>query len=212
MSPTPSPERSTQSSLNPEPAILQQFVFVKQSDNVNSSKTRRAVRSHAMRAVRRQQRQENAKVIRVKWPGEHTTREQLQAMIHDEQVPEDEERQSISPPEGRTQSGSQEGDVFGGTPLPEWSESPTSVKNHSLSLTKVHGSRNLHFEELKSPSSMRRQDPSPYTNVEADEEVAGNSVSARSFLGSGRVDPFQTFPIHSDRSVQQLADHCTPPW
>ena len=116
MSAEPSPEWSAQSSSASEATVLPRFSFVQQSENVIASNTRRAVRSHAMKAVRRQQRQDNVKSFRLKWPEEQTASEDLQLTWPKELSLGFEHQQTRPNPESRIQRGTEE-DVLDNHPI-----------------------------------------------------------------------------------------------
>ena len=204
---------STQSKSGLQPAVLPQYSFVEQSENINASKTRRAVRSHAMKAVRRQQRQENIRTFRLRWPEERSSGKEPQ----------------LTWPEGQSSSFGEE------QRRPELQEAETQKANVSgiLSLNSSEFSINFDgyhpfavdyqpgqmsgykippFEGVEPPPSAETHVYPQYTTAEADEEIPWVGASARTLLGAGRVNPFQTFPGRADRSMSELIDHCMFPF
>jgi hypothetical protein len=60
-------------------------------------------------------------------------------------------------------------------------------------------------------SSSSKTCPKPHQSIEVAKETTSQSLvkaSPMTFLGAGRVDPFQTFPIEATRDIHQLVDHC----
>ena len=202
---------NTQPDLGSAPVNPPCYSFVQQSENVNSSKARRAVRSHAMKAVRRQQRQESAKTFRLKWPEEHSSGKTLRCIRPREQSSVFEERRETPQIEGRIQTRSQEGDVISGPPMPQRSKSVRSVDEYDP--LQVDSQYAVHPLSVTATSfdDLGRRKFSPYNTAEAGEDVTPTGVYARTLLGAGRIDPFQTLPIRPNRSLPELVDHCTFP-
>ena len=190
---------------------LPQYSFVQQSDNVGASRTRRTVRSHAMKAVRRQQRQENVKTFQLMWP-EQSFYHNSQPAKPEIQFSELAEQHSQS--HHQRHSLTQEERAFGGLfshnprePIENLEEdelirdSPPRVAS-----TRVHR-RSERVERLPflGRSAYSRTIPS-----EAGQEASSNGKTMQKVLGAGRVDPFQTFPVRADRSMSELMDHCMP--
>ena len=210
---------STESSVarSPQPGLcsgsvdLPRYSFVQQSENVNSSKARRAVRSHAMKAVRRQQRQESGKTFRLKWPEEHSSGKSLRSIRPHEQSSTLEERRETLQLEGRIQTRSQEGNITSGTPLLQWSESVGNVDEYDPLQVDPQISVHPPSERATFFDALERQELSPYNTAKAGEEFMPSGIYARTLLGAGRIDPFQTLPIRPDRSLPELVDHCMFP-
>ena len=196
---------NTPSSLNQESTEPQRYTFVQHSDNVNASSTRRAVRSHAMSAVRRLQRQESAKTIRLKWPEEFSAGRTTERSWPDGQSAGFGEQHEDEEP---IQVQRQEGEAICGTPHPAVSEPLSSADGHN--------SLRIDFQSSKSPSSegarslqfLERQDLLSYATTEVDEKTTPTFDYPQTLLGAGRLDPFQTSSIHINRSLAELVDHC----
>ena len=208
MSVAPSVTCSTTSTLNPESTNLQQYSFVQHSDNVNASSTRRAVRSHAMRAVRRQQRQESTKPFHLKWLRGYSPSETFQRTRPDEQsagsnkqygTPQFEEPILIQP---------QEGEAVGGTPSLDLSEPLGSLDRNDSLPTHFQSSISPPSEGTRSLYSLERLDLQPYATIDEDEETTPTFDHPQTHLSAGRLDPFQTSSIHINRSLAELIDHC----
>lgn len=192
---------------------MPRYSFVQQSENVIASKTRRAVRSHAMKAVRRQQRQDNTKAFRLKWPKEPSSGERFQLTRPEEELSGIEERQKRPQPEGQVQEVTLSEDLIG-------SVSPLKLLEPARSLgeydpLQIDFQPGQLFDYMDPPSkgtdslySIERPSSSHDVAAEADEEVTPTGTKARNLLGAGRVDPFQTFPVHAHRSMSELIDHC----
>lgn len=60
----------------------------------------------------------------------------------------------------------------------------------------------------ESSSSAMRPTSSQYVTAAIGEEIHPSGTNARALLGAGRVDPFQALPVHADRSISELIDHC----
>lgn len=191
---------------------MPQYSFVLQSDNINASSTRRAVRSHAMKAVRRQQRQENAKAFSLKWPEEQPLGKKLQLTWPEEQSPEFEGPEKGAQLEKRVREGTPGGHLFGRVPLQASLEPVGSLDDYNpLQMGFQPDQDSLymdpHSEGAKSLYPSMRQAPSQCATAEDDEEIHPSSTSARTLLGAGRMDPFQTFPVRADVSMSELIDH-----
>ena len=199
MSTVPPAACSTRLSSDSGPVDLPRYHFVQQSENVNASRTRRALRSHAMRAVRRQQRQEGAKTIRFMWPEQHSSGKNGQLTWPDERSSGFDERQKMSQLEECIRKQPKEGGLISGTPVPEWSK-PTIILDE-YDLLQIYPQS----EGTASFYSLNRQE---FSSAEADEEVTTTNIHARTLLGAGRIDPFQTSPGRADQSLSELLDHC----
>ena len=197
------------SKLSPKPSLgsasmeLPQFSFVQQSDNVDASRTRRAVRSHAMKAVRRQQRQENVKTFQLTWP-EQPSHKDSQLANPEVQFPELAEQYSQS--QHQRQSPTQEERAFGSLPSHNYQEPIKNLEGDEMTTdspsevasTRVHR-RSGRLEHLAYSRTI---------SSEAEQEISSDGKIIREFLGAGRVDPFQTFPVPANRSMSKLMDHC----
>ena len=199
---------STTSTLNPEATNIQQYSFVQHSDNVNASSTRRAVRSHAMRAVRRQQRQQSARPVHLKWLRGYSPSQTIQRTRPDEQsagsnkqygTPHFEEPILVQP---------QDGEAVGDAPSPDLSEPLSSLDGNDSLLTHSQSSIGLPSEGARSLYSLDRLDLQPYATMEVDEETTPDFDHPQTLLGAGRLDPFQTSSIHINRGLAELIDHC----
>ena len=186
-----------------------QYSFVQQSDNVGASRTRRTVRSHAMKAVRRQQRQENVKTFQLTW-SEQSSYTDSQLANPKIQVSELAEQHSRS--QHQRQSPIQEERAFGSLPSHKSQEPIKNLEEYELATdspprvasTRVHR-RSEWVEHL--PLIGRSAYSRTYSS-EAGQENSSNGKIIREVLGAGRVDPFQTFPVRADRSMSELMDHC----
>ncbi len=209
MSAKPSSAWSTESKSGLEPMVLAQYSFVEQAENINASKTRRAVRSHAMKAVRRQQRQETIKTFRSRWPEEHSSDKEPQLPWPEGKLSSFGEGQKRPDLE---EGGTQEANVSG-IPSLNPSESiisfdgydPFAVNNQS---GQISGYTTSPFKGTEPSHSAETHASSQYTTAEADEVIPRVDTNARTLLGAGRVNPFQTFPGRTDRSMFELIDHC----
>ena len=199
---------NTPSSFNQEPTKSQRYIFVQHSENVNASSTRRAVRSHAMSAVRRLQRQDIAKPIQLKWAREYSTGRIPGSTSSDRQSASFDKQHGITQSEGPIWIQRQESGTLCGTPRPEVSKPLNNADEQMSFLTgsqiflesPSEGTRSLYFSE--------GQDPQPYATMKVDEEITPTLDSAQTPLGAGRLDPFQTSSIHINRSLAELIDHC----
>lgn len=212
MSARTSIQGSRQSSSDSASKTRQQYSFVDQSENINASKTRRAVRSHAMRAVRRQQRQESLRNFRLKWPDEYASSQDNQQTSQDEQLSGIEDRQNSPQLHGRKLEGSQGRDSISGTNLLASPEPARRLDEDDPLRMDVDQISNFLDPRSEGPEylyPLGRNDSSQYTTMVADEEATRSGTNARTFLGAGRVDPFQTFPVQANRSISELVDHCT---
>ena len=202
---------TTSSGFNQEPMNPRRYVFVQHSDNVNASSTRRAVRSHAMSAVRRLQRQENANPIRLKWPREYSVGRTTGRTTPDGQPAGFDDQfgtlQSTEP----IQIQRQEVESIGDTPQVELSELLDSADGHNSSLMDFQNSIGPQTERARSFYFSERQGPQPYTTEEVEEKNTPTFTLPQTPLGAGRLDPFQTSSIHINRSLAQLIDHCVLP-
>ena len=198
----------TPSSFNQEPTKPQRYTFVQHSDNVNASSTRRAVRSHAMSAVRRLQRQESAKPIRWKWPEERSAGRTIERSSPDGQSAGFDEQDEN---EGPIQIQPQQGQAICGTPYAATSEPLSSANEHNSLLFDFQSSMGSPSEGAKSLHFSERQDLLPYATMEVDEKITPNFEYPQTLLGAGRLDPFQTSSIHINRSLAELVDHCVLP-
>ena len=201
---------STQSSSGSASVELPQYSFVQQSDNIGASKTRRAVRSHAMKAVRRQQRQEKVKTFQPVWPEEQSSNKEYQLAKPEIQLSELGERQSQS--QHQRQSSTQEERAFGSLPSPESQEPTRNLEEYELPIYSPPGlpsTRVYPRSEWVEPLPFVGRSASSRTlSSKAEEEIFPNGMIIRELLGAGRVDPFQTFPVRADRSMSKLMDHC----
>ena len=189
---------------------LPQYSFVQQSDNIGASRTRRAVRSHAMKVVRRQQRQENVKTFQLTWPEEQSSNKQSQLAKPVIRFSKLAERQSQS--QHQSQSSTGEERAMGSLPSSESQEPTRNLEEYGLptdsaprqSSFRVHPRSNWveHLPFVGRSASSRTLSP------EAEEEILPNAKVIRKLLGAGRVDPFHSFPGRADRSMSELMDHC----
>ena len=187
---------------------LSQYSFVQQSENVNASTTRRTVRSHAMKAVRRQQRQESAKNFRLKWPEEQSSTKIFQLTWPDKQLPSSRQLQirqkhieKVSPHEP----------VISSTASLERPESANTSGENELFQSGSGTTVNPPPDQADPSDSQEKQSSSQNTIADADEEIPPTSTNIQTLLGAGRINPFQTFPVRADRNISQLIDHCTLP-
>ena len=192
---------------------MPQYSFVQQSENVNASKTRRAVRSHAMKAVRRQQRHDNTKAFRLKWPEQSSSGEQLQLTGPEEQSSVVGRRQKRSQSDRHVQGGPQGEDLVGSIPLLDFMEPTGSFDEYdplemSFQPAQVSDYSDPPSGATESLCSVERPASSYDAHAEVDEEVTPTGTKARDLLGAGRVDPFQTFPVRPDHGMSKLIDHC----
>ena len=199
---------STRSGLELETLTLSRYNFVQQSENVNASTTRRAVRSHAMKAARRQQRQESAKTFRLKWPKEKSSAKKVLLILPDEQPfsfglaqAEKKHGQEGSPDEG----------VISSTPSLERSKSTSSPGVSDQFPLGSWTIMNLPSNEADSLPSQEREASSQSTTADVDDQIPPTSTNVQTLLGAGRIKIFHKFPIRADRSMSQLIDHCTLP-
>ena len=199
---------STASTLNPEPTNFQQYSFVQHSDNVNASSTRRAIRSHAMRAVRRLQRQESAKSLHLKWARGYSPGETFQRTRSDEQSVSSNGRDETLQLEEPILKQPQEGEAISGTPILDLSEPSSSLYGNKALLTHPQSSIGPPFEEARWLDSPEILDPQSYTTMEVGEGSSPTLDHPQTPLGAGRLDPFQTSSIHINRSLAELIDHC----
>ena len=205
----PSSNLSPQSSSGLASMELPQYSFVQQSDNVGASRTRRTVRSHAMKAVRRQQRQENVKTFQLTWP-EQSFYKDSQLVNPEAQFPELAEQYSQS--QHQRQNSTQEERVFGSHPSHNSQEPIKNLEEDELTTgyppavasTLVH----RRPERVERLFITGRSAYSRTVSSEAEQEFSSDGKIIREFLGAGRVDPFQTFPVRADRSMSELMDHC----
>lgn len=201
---------STGSTSGPE-AMAPLYSFVPQSENVTASKTRRLVRSHAMRAVKRQQRQEMARPIRLKWLEEpsHSERPQL-TWLDGQSFDSRKPRQTVQLHE-IMQEESQEGGLISGTSIMEGSEPLESPDEHDTQGIDFQSCLRPLSEATRSFYYQERQDSFPYTSTDVAKEATLNLTRPRTPLGEGRVDPFQTSTIHINHNLAKLIDHCEFP-
>ena len=204
MSTEPPVACSTRSNSDSGPVDLPRYHFVQQSENVNASRTRRAMRSHAMRAVRRQQRQEGAKTI-LQQP---SSGKNLQLTWPDERSSSFKKQQQMPQLEERIQEQSQEGGVISRFPIPEWSEPAKCVDEYDL--LQIHYRCSI-YPFLEGPESFYSLEKLKSSSAEADEEVTTTNIHARTLLGAGKIDPFQTSPVRVNQSLSELLDHCMSP-
>ena len=207
---------STQSSSRPEIVTLPRFSFVQQSENVNASKTRRAVRSHAMKAVRRQQRQERVKTFRLKWPDEYSSTKVSQPTQSGELSSGSEERQERPQLEWRVPEGTEGNDLFNSnlsleSAQPDGSHDEYDPLHLNSELGRKSSSVESPYERPESLYSLRRPVSSRHAIAEPKQAIPPTGTIARTFLGEGRVDPFQTFPVYADLRMSELIDHCMSP-
>lgn len=192
---------------------MPQYSFVQQSDNVNASKTRRAVRSHAMKAVRRQQRHENTKAFRLKWPDQPSSGEQPQLTLPKEQSSSNERRQTSPQPDRHLQEETRGEDlVVGSIPLLDFLGPARAFDEYDpLQMDSQQAQVSDYMDPPSGTDSVYSiERPASYyhANAEADEDVTPTNAQARDLLGAGRVDPFQTFPVRADHDMSKLTDHC----
>ena len=190
------------------PTYLRHFSFVQQSENVNASKTRRAVRSHAMRAVRRQQRHDSARPTRLRWPRESSSSKSRQITKPDKKLADSAEQLKTPRLEEQIQPLSKEGDANSDDPSWDLSNLFSGLNEHVSLQTEFQESRVAPSEGLSSMYSSEGQDLQPYTATEVDKEIMPTFTHPRTLLGAGRLDPFQTSPIHINRRLAELIDHC----
>ena len=188
--------------------VLPQYSFIQQSDNVNASKTRRAVRSHAMRSVRRQRRQESANDFRLKWPDEQASGKNFQPTGREQQSSDSGEQPQRPEIEGRIQKRRHDTEFANGTALLEWSEPAGSNDDYDPLPLRSQSTTDPPSEPASSLQRLGRGSFSPYTTVETGEEVTPIGENARTLLGAGRLDPFQTLPITASGRNSELVDHC----
>ena len=199
---------STTSAMNTEPTKFQQYNFVQHSDNVNASSTRRAIRSHAMRAVRRLQRQESAKSLHLKWsrgysPGEifqRTRPDEQSASFNGQDVTPQFEEPILKQP--------REGEAMSGTPILDLTEPSNSLDGNNSLLMHSQSTIGPPSEGVRCLYSSERLDSQPYANMEVEEEIMSTFDHPQTPLGAGRLDPFQTSSIHMNHSLAELIDHC----
>ena len=204
-----SSKQSRQSSSDSASMELSQYSFVQQSDNVGASRTRRTVRSHAMKAVRRQQRQEDVKTFHLTWP-EHSSYQDSQ--LANPEIPFSELAEQHSQSQHQRQNPTQEERVFGSRSSHDSQEPIKNLEEDELTIdsspkvasTRVH----RRSERVESSPFIGRSAYSRTISSEAEQENSSNGRTIREFLGAGRVDPFQTFPVRADRSMSELMDHC----
>ena len=182
----------------------QRYIFVQHSDNVNASSTRRAVRSHAMSAVRRLQRQKSAKSIQLKWPRENSAARTPGCTSPDGQSAAFDEQHETPQSEGLIRIQRQDS----GTPNPDFSEPLSSADEHNSLLMASQTIIGPPSEAARSLYFSEGQDPQPYANMEVDEQTMSALDHPQTPLGAGRLDPFQTSSIHINRSLAELIDHC----
>lgn len=204
--------RTSPSASNPESTSQERYIFVQHSDNVNASSTRQAVRSHAMSAVRRLQRQRSAKPIQLKWPEEYSARRTIgraqrtwpdgQSAGFDEQYEN----------EGSIQIQRQEGEIVPGTPHPEVLEPLSSADGQNSLLFDFQNSQGAPSEGPGPLYFSETQDSQSYASTRLYERTTPGFDSPQTLLGAGRLDPFQTSSIHINRSVAELVDHCVLPF
>ena len=201
---------SLQSSSGSASTELRQYSFVQQSDNVGASSTRRTVRSHAMKAVRRRQRQENVKTFQVTWLEKQPSDKESQPANPEAHFSELAERHSQSQDQRR--SPTQEERTFGRLPSHESQEPINNLEEYGLTTdspsripsTRVHRGS----EWVEYLPSVGRSAYSRTISSKTEEENSSNGKIIRKFLGAGRVDPFQTLPVRADRSMSEVMDHC----
>ena len=211
MSTDTSSTSSTLSVSGRGPTNLSRYSFIQQSENLVASKTRRAVRSHAMRAVRRQQRQESAESTRLKWPEQHSSGKRLRLAWPDEPSSDSGERQAALQLGERMQKGLQEGSLISSTSVLEGSESLRTSDEYDTQRVDFQGSIGPALEGASSLYSLERQNGSPHTALGVNKKATPSFTYPQTRLGAGRVDPFQTFPLHVSRSLAELIDHCMLP-
>lgn len=192
---------------------MPQYSFVQQSENVNASKTRRAVRSHAMKAVRRQQRHENTTAFRLRWPKQSSSGNHLQLTGPEEQSSVIERRQKRSQSDRHVQEGPKGEDLVGSIPLLNFMEPTRSLDEYDPLQMDFQPAQVSDYTDPPSGAteslySVERPASSYDANAEADEEVTPTGTKARDLLGAGRVDPFQMFPVRPDHGMSKLIDHC----
>lgn len=187
------------------------YSFIQQSENVTASKTRRIVRSHAMRAVKRQQRQEVARSIRLKWPEELSHSERPQLAWLDGQSSDLRKPPKTAQLQERMQEEPQEGGLVSGTSILEGSEPLESPDEHDTQGIGFQNFLEPGSEAIRSFCSQEKQSSSPYTSMDVAKEATPNLTHLRTPLGEGRVDPFQTFPLHINHNLAKLTDHCEFP-
>ena len=192
---------------------MPQYSFVQQSDNVNASKTRRAVRSHAMKAVRRQQRHENTRAFRLKWPEQSLSGEHLHLTGPEEQSSFIGRRQKRSQSDRHVREGPQGEGLVDSIPLLDFREPTRNLDEYdplqmAFQPAQVSPYTDPPSGATKSLYSVERPASCSNAYAEADEEITPTGTKARDLLGAGRVDPFQTFPVRPDHGMSKLFDHC----
>ena len=210
MSVDQSSKLSLQTSSGSPSTELPQYSFIQQSDNVGASSTRRTVRSHAMKAVRRRQRQENVKTFQLAWLEKQPSSKESQPDNPEARFSELAERHSQSQDQRR--SPTQDERTFGRLPSYESQEPINNLEEYELTAdspsrvpsTRVHR-RSEWVEHLP---FVGRSAYSRTISSKAEEENSSKGKIIREFLGAGRVDPFQTFPVRANRSMSEVMDHC----
>ena len=199
---------SIQSSSSSASMERLQYSFVQQSDNVGASSTRRVVRSHAMKAVRRRQRQENVETFQLTWLEKQPSNKESQPANPEAHFSELAERHSQSQDQRR--SPTQEERTLGRLPSHE-SQEPINNRGELTtdSPSRVPSTRvNRRSERVEHLPFTGRSANSRTISSEAEKDKSSNGNIIRKFLGAGRVDPFQTFSVRTDRSMSELMDHC----
>ena len=107
--------------------------------------------------------------------------------------------------EERIQEQSQEGVVISATPIPEWSEPAKCVDEYHLLHIRYWCSI---YPSSEGPESLYSLEEQESSSAEADEDVTSTIIHARTLLGAGKIDPFQTSPVRANQSLSELLDHC----
>ena len=199
---------STPSRLQSETLTSSHFSFVQQSENINASTTRRAVRSHAMKAVRRQQRQESTKIFRLKWPEEQSSPKKFRLTWPDEQSHSFGQLQIR---QKHVHDGESDEPDINSTPSLELSEHAHTSGQFDIFQSDPSTNTSPPSDRTDSILSQDIEASSQNTTADTDEEIPPVRFNVQTLLGAGRINPFQTFPTRVDRSMSQLIDHCTLP-
>lgn len=199
---------SSTGSTSPSETMGPRYSFIQQSENVTASKTRRAVRSHAMRAVKRQQRRETARPIRLKWPDEPSHSERPRLTWLDGLSSEVGKLGKVAQIEEGVQEESQGESIIGDRSILEGSEPLECPNEHDAQVTGFQSLLGHTYGATRPLYSQERQHSSLYANTDVAKGATPNLTHTWTPLGEGRVDPFQTSPLHIDQNLAKLIDHC----
>ena len=64
------------------------------------------------------------------------------------------------------------------------------------------------YPSSEGPESLYSLEEQESSSAEADEDVTTNNIHARTLLGAGKIDLFQTSPVRANQSRSELLDHC----